>query len=120
VLAKFPAEVEADLAHYYDGLDLADMYRGLISVRRIAVLVLQLPRGANLWVSVGGAGAVTAEVDALWNVEHAILSVAHGQGGRKGPAPERRKYPPGLEEVQAKQAKAVSQAEAFRAKHHKK
>lgn len=94
------------------------MYRGILTVRKIAVLVMNLPRGAQTWVAVGGAGAISAEVEASWLVEHALYAIAHGQAGGKGKAPERRPYPPGIEEQEAKAAKAVSRAEAFRAKHH--
>lgn len=93
------------------------MYRGLLSVRKISVLVLNLPRGALVWTAVGGAGAITGEVESAWLIEHALYAIAHGQAGGKGKAPERREYPPGLMEVHAKAAKATSRAEAFRAKH---
>jgi hypothetical protein len=116
MLTRFPGAVEADLHRFYN-LDLVDMYRGLLSVRKISVLVMNLPRGSQTWVSVGGAGAISAEVEAAWMVEHALYSIAHGQAGGKGNAPERRPYPPGLNEMQAKAAKAQSQAEAFRKKH---
>ncbi|SIM73939.1 MULTISPECIES: hypothetical protein [Mycobacteroides] len=36
-------EIEADLAQYYNGLDLTDLYRGTLSFRRLGVLVRQLP-----------------------------------------------------------------------------
>lgn len=36
-------EIEADLAQYYNGLDLTDLYRGTLSFRRVGVLVRQLP-----------------------------------------------------------------------------
>lgn len=110
--------MEADLHHYYR-LDLVDMYRGILSVRKISVLVMNLPRGAQTWVAVGGAGAITAETDALWMVEHALYKIHHAQNGGKGQTPERRPYPPGALEAQAKAAKATRQAEAFRAKHSK-
>jgi hypothetical protein len=93
------------------------MYRGLLSVRKISVLVMNLPRGAQTWIAVGGAGAITGDVEAAWLVEHALYSIAHGQAGSKGQAPERRPFPPGINEVAAKAAKAQSQAEAFRRKH---
>lgn len=118
MLTKHPGAVEADLHRYYH-LDLVDMYRGLLSVRKISVLLINLPRGSQTWAAMGGAGAITAEVEAAWMIEHALYVVAHGQAGGKGKGPERRPYPPGKEEVAAKAAKATSRAEAFRAKHHK-
>lgn len=115
-MTKFPGAVEADLHRFYQ-LDLADMYRGLLSVRKVSVLVLNLPRGAQTWICVGGSGAITAEVEASWLIEHALYVVAHAQNNGKGQKPERRPYPPGVDEVTAKAAKATSRAEAFRQKH---
>lgn len=95
------------------------MYRGLLSVRKISVLVMNLPRGARTWQSVGGAGAVTAEVESAWLVEHALYAIAHAKAGGKGKAPEVRPYPKGRHEADAEVQKVTSRAEAFRAKHHK-
>jgi hypothetical protein len=99
-------------------VDLADLYRGRVTARRVSVLVLNLPRGAQTWVAAGGAGAVSGEVEAAWLIEHALYRIAHGQAGAKGKAPEMRPYPPGRDEQAVKAAKAVGRAEAFRAKHH--
>ncbi|CAH0296623.1 hypothetical protein SRABI26_04400 [Arthrobacter sp. Bi26] len=93
------------------------MYRGSITPRKVAVLALNLPRGAQTWRAVGGAGAVTAEVEAAWIIEHTLLRVAHGQAGGKGKAPEMRDYPAGLLEEAAKAAFTQSRAERFRQKH---
>jgi hypothetical protein len=93
------------------------MYRGIITPRRIAVLALNLPRGAATWRALGGAGAVTGEVEASWLVEHTLMMIAHGQGGGKGKAPQMRDFPLGILEEQAKAEKTQSRAERFRAKH---
>lgn len=96
------------------------MYRGCLSVRKVSVLVLNLPRGSQTWMSVGGRGAVTAETEAAWLVEHALFTIAHGQAGGKGQAPEMRDYPPGLDELEASSRFTQTRAEAFAAKHLKK
>jgi hypothetical protein len=93
------------------------MYRGRETVREICVLVMELPRGARVWQMMGGQMAVTAEVEAVWMLEHLTALVAHGQAGGKGKAPEPREYPKGIEEAEAKADHAVSRAEAFRRKH---
>jgi hypothetical protein len=108
--------VEADLQRFYQ-LDLADMYRGALTVRKVAVLVMNLPRGAQTWMAVGGRGAISTEAEAGWLVEHALYAIAHGQGGSKGTAPEMRPYPPGLKAAAAQQNYTQTRAEAFRAKH---
>jgi hypothetical protein len=117
LLTRFPDRVEADLQEYYR-IDLVDLYRGALTVRKAAVLVLNLPRGSRTWEAVGGAGAISAEVDAAWLIEHALYTIAHAQNGGKGKKPEHRAYPTGLHEQQQKVAKAISRAEAFKAKHH--
>lgn len=96
------------------------MYLGGLSVRKVCVLVMNLPRGAQTWAAVGGRGAVTAETEALWLVEHALFLIAHGQAGNKGQAPELRPFPPGLDELDAKSRFTQSRAEKFAAKHMNK
>jgi hypothetical protein len=98
-------------------VDLADMYRGLITPRKISVLTAYLPRGSCVWEMVGGQQAITAEVEAAWMIEHALVAIAHAQAGGKGKAPEPREYPPGILEQQAKAEYTESRAEAFRRKH---
>lgn len=93
------------------------MYRGELTVRKVSVLVLHLPRGSQTWRAVGGRAAVTEEVESGWILEHTMRSIAHGQAGGKGKAPEMRDYPPGLEELSKKAEYTQSRAEAFRAKH---
>lgn len=96
------------------------MYRGTLSVRKVCVLVLNLPRGAQTWIAMGGPGAISAETEAAWIVEHALYLIAYGQGGSKGQKPEMRPYPVGIEEQQAKAQFTQSRAEKFRAKHHQR
>lgn len=94
------------------------MYRGAVSVRKISVLAMHLPRGAAVWLAVGGRAAITSEVEAAWMVEHALYKIAHGQAGSKGPAPTPREYPTGVEDMAAKVRFTETRAEAFRRKHH--
>lgn len=96
------------------------MYRGLETVREVAVLVHELPRGARVWQQVGGHMAITSEVEAGWMIEHSIAAVAHAQAGGKGKAPQPRDYPTGLAEQAEKKSYAVSRAEAFARKHPQK
>jgi len=96
------------------------MYRGLVSVRRVCVLVMNLPRGAMTWQMVGGAAAITGEVEASWNTTHAIAMLNHNMGGAKGKAPTMPDYPTGLGEIAEKQSYAASRAEAFARKHMNK
>ena len=95
------------------------MYRGRISVRKVSVLASNLPRGGAVGVRLGGAAAVSEEVEAGWLVETALYRIAHSQSGGKGKAPEMREYPLGVAEQAEKQDYAVSRAEAFRRKHAK-
>jgi hypothetical protein len=111
--------LEADLQRYYQ-LDLADMYRGAVSVRKVSVLASNLPRGGAVGVRLGGAAAISEEVEAGWLVETALYKIHHASTGGKGKAPEMRDYPPGVAEQAEKDNYAVSRAEAFRRKHAKK
>lgn len=107
------------MQRYYN-VDLADMYRGLISVRKVSVLATNLPRGGAVGVRLGGAAAISEEVEGQWLIEAALYRIAHGQAGGKGKAPEMREYPLGVLEQAEKENYAVSRAEAFRRKHANK
>lgn len=96
------------------------MYRGKISVRKVSVLATNLPRGGAVGIRLGGAAAISEEVEANWLIEAALYRIAHGQAGGKGKAPEMREYPLGVYEQAEKENYAVSRAEAFRRKHAKK
>jgi hypothetical protein len=111
--------LEADLQRYYQ-LDLADMYRGRVSVRKVSVLASHLPRGGAVGQRLGGAAAISEEVEGHWLVEAALYRIAHGQAGGQGKAPEMREYPLGVYEQAAKENYAVSRAEAFLRKHANK
>ena len=86
-------------------------------MRRLCVLVMNMPRGAMTWQMVGGGRAITGEVEASWNTTHAIAMLNYNMAGGKGKAPQMPEYPKGLGEVVEKQSVAVSKAEAFRRKH---
>ena len=105
--------------HRFYQLDLADMYRGELTVRKVSVLVSNLPRGAQVWAAVGGRSAITAETEATWLVEHTLMRIAHAEAGGKGKPPEQREFPPGILEMAAKAEHTESSAARFRAKHHK-
>lgn len=45
--------VEADLQRFY-GVDLGDLWRGRLSVRRLSVLIAHLPPGSAVWAAENG------------------------------------------------------------------
>jgi hypothetical protein len=112
-LSRYPGAVEADLQRYY-GIDLADMYRGRLTPRKVAVLVQYLPRGAVLWQLVGGPGAITAEEEALWGVHYLQQARMYQAGGNKGAEPKPRDYPTGVEEQKSAVDRIESNARAWR------
>lgn len=96
------------------------MWRGLLTPRKAAVLVSQLPPGAALWRSMNVPGAWTngehlaaEQVDAL-KIANWQRSV-DGSEGRNAPTPVAR---PGVEA--AKTTTAMSRAAAFRARQQAK
>ena len=93
------------------------MYRGLISPREVSVYATNLPRESAVGIRLGGAAAISSEVEASWLIENALLRIHHSQSGGKGKAPEMREYPLGAAERAEKADFAVSRAEAFRRKH---
>lgn len=85
--------MEADLHRFY-GVDLADMWRGQLTPRKVAVLVENLPQGAQTWVDFGGPMAVTPEAEATYVVEHELATLWWLHTGKKGDRPQFRDYPP--------------------------
>lgn len=112
MLAVHGGAVEADLQRFY-GIDLADMYRGLITPRKISVLVMNLPRGAQTWVATGGPQAISLEAESLWHVEHAVQLTAWDGNGK---GPQVRDYPPAWEDEpeETREEYAVKRAKAWR------
>lgn len=93
MLAHHGKAVEADLGRYYH-VDLADMWRGEISIRKIAVYVENMPQGAQMWVDFGGPMAITPEAEAIYVVEHELATLWWLHTGKKGERPQFRDYPP--------------------------
>lgn len=58
--------MEADLQRFY-GIDLGDLYRGQLSVRRLAVLVDHLPPGSAVW-------AITNGIPEGWTLSDFLLT----------------------------------------------
>jgi hypothetical protein len=92
MLGHHGGAVEADLSRFH-GIELADMWRGEITPRRIAVLVENLPQGAQTWVNFGGPMAVTPEAEATYVVEHELATMWWLHTGKKGDRPQFRDYP---------------------------
>jgi len=112
VLRTHGPAFEADLEQHFSR-DLADLYTGELTVRKAGVLLTGLPRGSNTWIRMGGPGAITAETEGLWLVEHAVkLTVWDG----KGKPPQMRDYPEEWGKADKKTQHAVSQAEKWRAR----
>ena len=84
LLAGYGQEIEADLQRVY-GVDLVDLYRGLITPRRVWVLISQLPPGSNLARAVGGNGYWSHEEVAIHEEGWALRSAI---AGKKLPPPE--------------------------------
>lgn len=95
MLTEYPEEVEADLASEYR-IDLGDLWRGGLTLRRAAVLTHQLPAGSRLWQATGGPKAWSDEFHALMVVEWRlqILEWRKTEDGSKGKNPPQMQEPP--------------------------
>lgn len=90
-MRRYPGEIEADLLEFFN-IDLLDMYRGTLSVRRVHVLVHRL-------LKMAGRSALSSAVNssAEWsNTEHllaalvdevAVTNYMYQQVNFKGDAP---------------------------------
>lgn len=96
--------MEADLARYYR-LELADLWRGRLSLRRLAVLIRHLPADSAVAVALGGEG---------WTLSHYLMAdMVHATTGQPHPADPRVRR--AEEEKKARLAEAVRRAELRRA-----
>lgn len=79
----------------YYGLDLGDMYRGVLNPYRVWRLIEKLPPGSRTYQAVGGARATWSTTEyMLANVVDA-LNAANWQRAGKGPRPKPVKRPEG-------------------------
>ncbi|MGW5876709.1 hypothetical protein ACWFMI_09210 [Nocardiopsis terrae] len=95
--------MEADLARYYR-IELADLWRGRLSLRRLAVLVRHLPPDSATAVAAGGDG---------WTLTHYLQAdTVHATTGQPHPADPRIRR--AEEEKRARLAEARNRAERRR------
>ncbi|WP_017590912.1 hypothetical protein [Nocardiopsis ganjiahuensis] len=72
--------MEADLARYYR-IELADLWRGLLTLRRLAVLLRHLPSESATATALGGDG---------WTLAHYLMAdIVHATTGQPHPADPR-------------------------------
>jgi hypothetical protein len=93
--------------------------RGRVSIRTVADYAAHMPRGGALGQAVGGHMAVTAETDALWAVEYAVIMSAWGAAGGKGKKPKPREYPNGTAAEKAERDRVIEAARRHRARRQK-
>ena len=105
--------VEADFQRYYH-LDLLDLWRGLITPRKAAVLAMQLPAGAQTWVACGYDNAWTL-TDHLTATLVDVLQIANWQraGDSKTKRPTPVKRPHDIRGDNAKAERMDARARAF-------
>ncbi|MDY2669768.1 hypothetical protein [Schaalia hyovaginalis] len=111
--------IEADLLRVY-GVDLLDLFRGRLTLRRLAVLVKGLPPGSQTGLLEGGPAALSNEAslirDVGWRIECTILGAMGAKQSQMPPRPEPPE--PGWQERAAeKQRKAEAKARAWLARH---
>lgn len=87
------------------------------SLRDIGDLAVELPRGAQIWVHMGGPAAVTSETEMLMVVEWKLDQAMYQQGGNKGKEPELRDYPDSVDEAEKKAQKVSNKAERWKQRH---
>ena len=106
VVNEHHAAVEADLLRFY-GVDLLDLYRGRLSMRRLSVLLRALPREAATVQALdpaltwGVAEYLAANtVDTLQALLWTYLAAHRGKGQTPPPRPERTPRPGDAPEVE--------------------
>ncbi len=79
----------------------------------LADLVVWLPAGTALWVSMGGPSAVPREVQRLQAVEYLLRALVYQNSGSKGKKPEPPKPPEYAHEREAREDAQDRKAAAY-------
>ena len=87
------------------------------TLRELGDLAVELPRGARIWVHLGGPAAVTGETEMLMAVELRLEQLGYQNAGSKGPEPKMRDYPESVEAIDRAAAKVTNKAERWKARH---
>lgn len=104
--------LEADFQMTYN-LDLTQVFTGELSLRRVGVLINNLPSGSLLRKRLGGAGAWTDEVSAVFaqgNRLEGILITALGGKKKDVPKPASPPEPGWYEKAQTAQERREERA----------
>ncbi|WP_115728245.1 hypothetical protein [Actinomyces culturomici] len=101
-------------------MDLLNLFRGRLTLRRLGVLIKGLPPGSATGYAEGGAAALSNEAalirDVGWRLECAVLGAAGAKQSQLPPRPEPPE-PGWQEKVAEKQRKAEAKARAWLARH---
>lgn len=100
----------ADLRRFY-GVSLSAALAGKEDLLEAAHCAAHIPRGGAVGEWYGGQLAITAEVEAAWEIAHVLVSVNSKKKVKPRPMPE------GVRAVKAKGDRAVAMAEKYRQKH---
>lgn len=106
--------LEADLDHYHR-VNLVDLYRGRISLRKVAAFAAQLPQGARVHVEESTDAAWTEEahlIAELIDTERAAIWQRAGDNNKPKPKPFPR--PPAAKAQRDQEKTLSSQAQLFR------
>lgn len=106
--------LRADFQHYY-GLNLRASFTSPDwSLRDLGDLAVELPRGAQIWVHMGGPAAVTAETEMMMVVEFNLRQL--GWDG-KGKEPKVLDYPESAAAIEKRAEKVTSRAQRWKQRH---
>ena len=101
-----------DFERYYK-LDILDLYRGAMTVRKAAVLALNLPPGALTWQEVGADSAWTVSDFLLADAVDTLKAANYQRGGNKGQKPDPVPRPKELREQKRKREAEMERASRF-------
>lgn len=116
LLREHGEAVEADFQRYY-GIDLAGLWRGEITPRRVMVLAKNLPYGAQTWIAAGTDNAWTPETHLLSHVAFLLEGANWQRGGGKGKSPKPMETPGEAKRTQEKRERALKKAARFKQIH---
>lgn len=108
-----PEALEADLSRVYNRDLLAEMWRGEVSPRYVAVRAVRLPPGSAVWVELGTDSAWTTGDHLSALVVDALIGANWQRGGCSGSKPKPIARPADIKKQQAAHERMAANAARF-------
>lgn len=117
-MREYGDQLEADFERVYR-IDICDLYRGLLSPRKAAVLLMGLPPGSLVWQEMGEDAAWTAGEHMQAAMVDVVNMLRWERAGAKGKAPDPLPRPSDIKADMDKRQAMLDKASRFKERQRK-